>query len=105
MLEATSGLRLTEESVIGFPSSCAFASLGDAHRNFHHSLLVRPLSPRKAGQGAQRCPETRVAGGDHPVERGRRRNARDHAPNGQVEDLRLALAGAVHGGRRRWPSA
>jgi len=40
-------------------------------------------------------------GGDHPLERRRCWHPRDHAPDRQVEDLRLALAGTVHEGRHR----
>jgi hypothetical protein len=39
-----SGLRLTEESVLGFPTSSAYASLVHAHRDFPHSRLLRPPS-------------------------------------------------------------
>ena len=39
-----SGLRLTEESVLGFPTSSAYASLAHAHRDFPHSRLLRPPS-------------------------------------------------------------
>jgi hypothetical protein len=34
-----SGLRLTEESDLGFPMSSAFASLAHAHRNIDHARL------------------------------------------------------------------
>ena len=44
-------------------------------------------------------------GGDHPLERRRCWHQRDHAPDRQVEDLRLALAGTVHEGRHRRPPA
>jgi len=40
------------------------------------------------------------AGGDHPLERRRCWDQR-YAPDRQVEDLRLALAGTVHEGRHR----
>jgi hypothetical protein len=43
-LKPASGLRLTEESVLGFPTSCVFASLAYAQRNFPHSRLLRPSS-------------------------------------------------------------
>src|SRR5512132_879387 len=49
--------------------------------------------------------EARLAGEDHPGDRGRSRHGRDHAPQRQVEAERLALAGAVHDGRRGRASA
>jgi hypothetical protein len=47
--------------------------------------ITRDLTPRR----------NRLAGGDHPLERRRCWHQRDHAPDRQVEDLRLALAGTV----------
>ena len=46
-----------------------------------------------------------MASGDRPADRRRGRHHRDHASDGEVEDLCLALAGALHGGRVRRPSA
>jgi hypothetical protein len=40
-------------------------------------------------------------GRDYPADRRRSRHGRDHAPHRQEQNLRVALAGAVHG-RREW---
>ncbi len=40
----SSGSRLTKESALGFPTWRAFASLGHAHWNFPHGLLVQAPS-------------------------------------------------------------
>ena len=50
--------------------------------------------------GPEQPAEARLAGEDHPGDRGRPRHRRDHAPERQVEAERLALAGAVHDGWR-----
>jgi len=44
-----------------------------------------------------------VARHSRAEERGRRRHQRHHGRGRDLQDYRLALAGALHGGRRRWP--
>lgn len=46
-----------------------------------------------------------MAGADHLAHSRLLGHRRDYGGDGQVEDLRLALAGAVHGRGCRWPAA
>ena len=62
-------------------------------------------SASRPGQGSQRSPEARLAGADRAAERRWAGHERDHARDRQIEDLRLALAGAFRRQGRRWSSA
>jgi len=79
------------------------ASLSHAHRDFHINHAFGPPPTRDDYQGLQRLAEACLTRSHHIAERGWRRHQRDHAADRQVEDLRLALAGTVHGGRHRRP--
>jgi transposase len=60
-----------------------------AHRNISRRLARRPPLLAEAGPRPQFGPEARLAGRDRAAQRRRPRHSRDHAPDGQVEDLRL----------------
>ena len=74
----------------------------DAQRHHHRGKHRGPCPIGSGRRGSEQSAEARVAGRDHSGDRRRLRDRRDHAPDGQVQALRLALAGAVHdrgGGR------
>ena len=62
-------------------------------RSFRHRPRRKSMS---GGRRSSCCP---------PMGSARVRSWRDHGADGQVEDLRLALARAVHGRGRRWLAA
>src|SRR5665648_42421 len=101
----TSGQNPTIESLVGFPSVFARASLAHARRDFHHGLAGRAPAPSSPHQGPQRCAEARLASPDRVADGRGARHQRDHAAERQVEDLRLALAATLHGGGLREPVA
>ena len=95
----TSGSNLTFESRWGFPPDLRCASLAHAHWNNHHCFTRRPSPVAGSGQGPQRSAEARMACRDRSPQRWWRGHKCNHASDRQVEDLRLALAGAVRHGR------
>ena len=78
---------------------------GHAQGRHRRSQRRRSCPSGSARRGPEQPAEARLAGEDHPGDRGRFRHGRDHAPQRQVEAERLALAGAVHDGRRGRASA
>jgi len=100
-----SGLRLTFESSEGFLADSRCANLRHATRHFHFRHVRRLGSAPRSGQGPQRASEARLARADRVAQRRGRRHERDHARDRQIQDLRLALAGAVRRRRREWDLA
>lgn len=86
---------------MGFPNYQAHASLGHAHRNIVRSRPCRSPPSGDDCSGSICPPEACLARGDHSFHCGWPRNRGDHAADGQVQALRLALAGALHARRRR----
>ena len=88
---------------MGIPLAAARASLG-----MRNGISVSSRPPIagvwKPSSPTEHVAEARLACADHPSHRRRRRHDRDHGRDGQVEDDGLALAGAVHAGRRRRPA-
>ena len=78
---------------------------GHAQGDRDRSERRRSCSARGDRGGPEQPAEARLAGADHPGDRGRLRHRRDHAPGRGVEAQRLALAGAVHERRRRRSAA
>ena len=72
-----------------------------------HHRPQRRRSPPPGGdrRQPQRLSEACLAGRDRTAFGGRPRHRRDHASDGQVQDLRLALAGTLRRGRGRWAAA
>src|ERR1039458_974883 len=90
-----SGSNLTFESYYGLPADSRNASLADAHRNIVRRFGGRSASAFGFDQGSQRATEARVAGPDRALAGRGGGRQRNHAPDGHVENLRLALAGTV----------
>src|SRR5260370_26073212 len=77
-------------------------SLTDARRNIDHSYAVGATSAEGGAEESQRPAKTRLARPDCVVERRGAGYWRDHAPDRDLEAVRLALAGALYErGRRR----
>src|SRR5215207_4717908 len=78
---------------------------GDANGNIDDGKAFGPQAAEGDFEGPQRAAEARLAGRDCPAYRRGSWNERNHARDEEVQDLRLALAGTVHGRRSRRPSA
>ena len=72
------------------------ASLCYAHRHPFYCEVWRPSAIASDRRGPVELAETGLAGADHPEERRGAREFVDHGQDRQVQDLCLALAGAVH---------
>src|SRR6266536_5628160 len=98
---APSGPNLTFESREGFPRFWAHASLAHAHRDFHHHYRLSTASAQGDCRRSERTAEACLAGTDRASVGGPRRHGRNHASDGEVQDLCLALARTFYGGRNR----
>src|SRR5271169_6224415 len=90
-----SGLNLTIESPLGFLRRIGRASLRDARWKIALPLVRRYPSAQSSGSRRQHAAEARLARFDRAVDRRWRRHERDHETDREVQDLRLALAGAL----------
>ena|SRR6266487_1189506 len=97
----SSGPNLTFESREGFPRFWAHASLAHAHRDFHHHYRLSTASAQGVCRRSERTAEACLAGTDRASVGGPRRHGRNHASDGENQDLCLALARTFHGGRNR----
>src|SRR6266540_4010770 len=88
----SSGPNLTFESREGFPRFWAHASLAHAHRDFHHHYRLSTASAQGDCRRSERTAEACLAGTDRASVGGPRRHGRNHASDGEVQDLCLALA-------------
>jgi transposase len=104
-LDRTSGLRLTFESGGGFPAGLGHASLRHAPWDQHRTHPRRSPSPGGDHPQPQRSAETCLARRDRAVVGRRPGHGHDHAPDGQVQDLRVALAGTLRRRGRGGPAA
>ena len=86
------------------PGSVIVRILRDAHRDHDQPLSLRPGTPRRHLQGPQRRAEACLAGRDCPAQCRRGWHQRDHAADRDVEDVRMAMAGAFHARRRGRPA-
>ncbi len=77
---------------------------GYAGRRFVHSVAWRPSAFTGDRGGREPAAEACVAGADRAAQRSGVGCNGDRGPDGQVEELRAALAGAFHAGRRGRPS-
>ena len=68
-----------------------------------HAFGIEGTGSYGAGLARFLQAKARMASRNRPAQRRRDRHERDDAPDRQVEDLRLALARTVHGGRLRQP--
>ena len=68
----------------------------DAQRHFLHAFVPRPSAIASDRRGPQEPTEACLAGAYRALERGRARNLGHHGRDWQVQDLRVALAGALH---------
>ena len=75
------------------------ASLPHAQRHLLHGFGPRPSAIVRDRRRPQEPAEACLAGADRSSERRRLGTLGDHGRDRQVQDLRLALAGAVHAGR------
>jgi len=73
-------------------------------RDVHHGEAFGPQTAEGDFEEPQRAARARLGGRDHPAFSPGSRNERDHAPDEEVQDLRLALVGTVHGRRGRGPA-
>jgi len=96
-----SGLTGTKESSLGFPSRLACASLRHAHRDIRFGPGRRSPASSDHRRRSEEPAEARLACPDRASDRRWHRHLRHHDRHRQVEDMRVALAGTVHGGRRR----
>ena len=86
-----------ERARFGIPC-CAVAcrSLEDAQSNLVYRLRRRSSAIARGHRGPQEPAEARLAGADDPSERRGIGHLGDHGRGGQIQDLRVALAGAAH---------
>ena len=95
-----SGSNLTFESRRGFPPGSRACESGACAPEFPSRLKPGDRRRLKALARDRNAPQKHVWRAEIVLfTADGRRHERDHAPNRQVEDLRLALAGTLHGGR------
>ncbi len=100
-----SGLIGMKESELGFRILLCYANLAHAQWNLLHPIRRRPSAIARGRRGSQEPAETRLAGTYCPSQRRGSGHLGDHDRDRQVQDLRVALARAVHARGCRRPAS